>query len=320
LDSARRSTNMTYLTRFATQRLRFQAGADSELLGERHLNPREKVRYARRALGELVASCVQKQSHHATFLRMTGPPLDITKPPPGLPNPPSPHRLYQVEAIQQLLPIYCPASANILDIGCGSGGNELFFRARGVGGNYLGIDVHFHADWQGRSRAAANTELQSRFIVANAECLDGLADFDLVFSNQVLEHVERIQNAVAEIHRVTRVGGISLHTVPSTWAFFLYGQHGYRRFSPSTLGQLFENAAFRILELRGLAGFGSFLVHFLCITIPSVVFRKNFRRRFPGAYRVLVLAGLKLDRLAPWPNHGYVIVAQKTAPSASPSA
>jgi ubiquinone/menaquinone biosynthesis C-methylase UbiE len=66
------------------------------------------------------------------------------------------------------------------------------------------------------------------------------ASFDLVYSNQVLEHVPRPWVAAQEILRVLRPGGIGIHT---TCAF--NPRHGpphfedYYRFMPSGLAQLF---------------------------------------------------------------------------------
>jgi SAM-dependent methyltransferase len=44
------------------------------------------------------------------------------------------------------------------------------------------------------------------------------ASFDIIFSSNVLEHVERLPGLLAETRRVTRAGGISIHVMPtSSW-------------------------------------------------------------------------------------------------------
>ena len=56
-------------------------------------------------------------------------------------------------------------------------------------------------------------------IVANASSLPRVANlFDLVFSSNVLEHVENLDTCLAEIKRVLVPGGIMIHSMPTgTW-------------------------------------------------------------------------------------------------------
>lgn len=74
------------------------------------------------------------------------------------------------------------------------------------------------------------------------------ASFDLVYSNQVLEHIPRPWLAAAEIVRVLRSGGIGIHT---TCTF--NPRHGpphfedYYRFLKAGLAELFDGV--RILQL-----------------------------------------------------------------------
>ncbi len=74
------------------------------------------------------------------------------------------------------------------------------------------------------------------------------ASFDLTYSNQVLEHVPRPWLAASEILRVTRPGGLGIHT---SCAF--NPRHGppafedYYRFLPAGLAALFQGA--EILDL-----------------------------------------------------------------------
>jgi SAM-dependent methyltransferase len=56
-------------------------------------------------------------------------------------------------------------------------------------------------------------------IVADASCLPFVSDhFDLVFSSNVLEHVEDLDSCLAEMKRVLAPGGIMIHSMPTgTW-------------------------------------------------------------------------------------------------------
>lgn len=86
----------------------------------------------------------------------------------------------------------------ILDIGCG---RSKLVGATGLDqNNFEGVDI------------VAN--LEEQLPVSNEE-------FDLVFANQVLEHVSNLLGLLSEIHRVLKPGGQLLAHVPyfrSSWA------------------------------------------------------------------------------------------------------
>ena len=102
----------------------------------------------------------------------------------------------------------------ILDIGCGSG--ELAYRmaAKGAKGA-IGLDTVLDfpkAYFNDRREALGLEEGRCRFIRGSAYRL-GFRDgsFDLVVSTAVLEHLDNLEEAFREIHRVLRPGGLSIH-------------------------------------------------------------------------------------------------------------
>lgn len=97
----------------------------------------------------------------------------------------------------------------ILDFGSGSGRTVKWLRDRGF--SSYGIDVE-----------EAYVEKANSLLGPGAVHLvrSGRSDFedgafDLVVSDQVLEHVRNGEEAVAEISRLTRSGGYSVHMFPS---------------------------------------------------------------------------------------------------------
>ena len=64
--------------------------------------------------------------------------------------------------------------------------------------------------------------------------------FDTVIATEVLEHLHTPQNAVDEIRRVLKSGGVCIASVP-----FIYPYHGapkdYYRFTPDSLANMFKN-------------------------------------------------------------------------------
>ncbi|MCW5965654.1 MAG: methyltransferase domain-containing protein [Bryobacterales bacterium] len=103
--------------------------------------------------------------------------------------------------------------ARILDYGCGAG--RLVRAGLDAGLAFSGADV-FYAGSNARTEADAAGLLGC----AIHEIVDGRlpfpdAHFHLVVNNQVMEHVEDLDAALAEIHRVLKPGGQVLSLFPS---------------------------------------------------------------------------------------------------------
>jgi SAM-dependent methyltransferase len=108
----------------------------------------------------------------------------------------------------------------LLDFGCGEGRQVYALRARG----YLsfGVDTYDRTAPMVSRCVAEGLCRQEEGIFRIA---DGTpyripfpdATFDVVFSNQVMEHVRDWPSAVSEIHRVLKPGGTSLHFFPSRY-------------------------------------------------------------------------------------------------------
>ena len=99
-----------------------------------------------------------------------------------------------------------------LDYGCGGG--EIV-----AAGREQGLDVH-GADpfYEGGSRKA-DVEAKGLLGTIIKEISDDRTDFpddyfDVVVSNQVIEHVENLDAVLTEMHRVLKPGGASLHLFP----------------------------------------------------------------------------------------------------------
>jgi len=103
--------------------------------------------------------------------------------------------------------------ARMLDFGCGAG--ELVRAGLAAGLDITGADA-FYAGSNARTEAAAAGLLGGAVV----EICEGLlpfpdASFDLIVNNQVFEHVENLDGALAEIHRVLRPGGEMLSIFPA---------------------------------------------------------------------------------------------------------
>ena len=109
------------------------------------------------------------------------------------------------------------AGARALDYGCGAGGLVAAGRAEGL--EMFGADVYYGGS--DTRREAERSGLVGAEIQEIREGRLGFADsyFDLVTSNQVMEHVEDLDAALREIHRVLKPGGTLLSLFPSRDVF-----------------------------------------------------------------------------------------------------
>lgn len=119
--------------------------------------------------------------------------------------------LRQLE-MEQVLP-YLPARARILEFGSGTGQQAKFLADHGLDviaidlatSNYAGHRIFPVQDYDGR----------------HIPVEDG--SIDVIFSSNVLEHVENLEEIFTEFRRVLRPGGFALHVLPTTaWRFWSF--------------------------------------------------------------------------------------------------
>lgn len=109
-------------------------------------------------------------------------------------------------------------SPRVLDYGCGAGETVDELRSQGV--EAYGCDVFYGG---GDRSALVAPDLYEQGAIRRMEgSAIPFADatFDLVFSNQVLEHVENLEQSLAEMARVLKPGGRVLSLFPHREAWF----------------------------------------------------------------------------------------------------
>ncbi len=98
--------------------------------------------------------------------------------------------------------------ARILDFGCGDGRSLVPLLAEGW--DVWGVDIT-------QPRIVRAPDPARLLVLQDGRAPFDDASFDLVFSNQVLEHVENLEPVIAEVARLTKPGGIGLHEWPAKW-------------------------------------------------------------------------------------------------------
>lgn len=117
----------------------------------------------------------------------------------------------------------------ILDFGAGAGRHVGEFREAGY--ETVGVDQAFTSLTEG----ASEEEFLYSVEPPDYRLPFGDSEFDFVYSTSVMEHVIDPGSALAEISRVLRDGGISIHVFPARWR--PVEPHMYTPFG----GRLFQN-------------------------------------------------------------------------------
>ena len=231
----------------------------------------------------------------------------------------SPLRVYTSSLAAQAIHEYLGEKGLICDIGCGSGRHSRLLKERKGSHLYIGIDKTFHPSWL--SVAEQASILPRCFVQTAAEDI-GLASGSVVFtfSSSSLEHIPDVQRAVKELARVMSQGAYGLHVVPGVWALFLYLFHGYRRFSPQNLVDLFQQAGLKVEQLWSLGGLPSFLLHAVWITALETFMARRMLRlnlslrtgRAKRVYAKLLRVALWLDPFLPFASAGYAVLVRKS--------
>ena len=208
----------------------------------------------------------------------------------------TPGRIYSDRFLyENLEKIVTKKEIRILDIACGSGYVRKIFSDLGYKVFYTGVDIKKHQRFDQFNKYA----LENNFVQSKIEDFQTEKRFDLIFSISSLEHIEDDKLAVSKFS-----SDIQIHIVPSSWSWFLYLKHGYRRYNPAKIKRLFEN---KDLKIYRLGGFFSFIVHFFLITIPKRVFKtiKMIKLRiYPKIIKTVNL----LDRILPIFPSNYIVI------------
>jgi SAM-dependent methyltransferase len=125
-----------------------------------------------------------------------------------------------------------PPDAILVDLGCDDGGHTLEFAAAARARRVCGVDVVEERGAVARARGVDFTLAD-----LNEELPFGDATFDVVVSNQVIEHLSDTDRFVHEVHRILRPGGIAVVSTENlaSWHNVLALLLGWQPFSLSNV-------------------------------------------------------------------------------------
>jgi SAM-dependent methyltransferase len=118
------------------------------------------------------------------------------------------------------------SSLKILDLGCGDGRSFDWCQQAFPDCNWIGLDIEDSPEVRSRRRADCvfRSYNGTDIPISNGE-------LDVVFSNQVFEHVRHPDRLLAEVHRVLRPGGVFIGSVS-----YLEPYHSYSIFNFTPYG------------------------------------------------------------------------------------
>ena len=130
----------------------------------------------------------------------------------------------------------------MLDLGCGSGTSLEYFKARKPNVRWVGLDVE-----SPRWVDSPSSMVGSFLIYDGATMPFGDGRFDLVYCNQVFEHVRRPLPVLQEVARVLRTDG---YLIGSTSQLEPYHARSVWNYTPYGFALLIEEAGLDLLEIR----------------------------------------------------------------------
>ncbi|MDT8411454.1 MAG: class I SAM-dependent methyltransferase [Vicingaceae bacterium] len=175
---------------------------------------------------------------------------------------------------QENIPLY--VSGNLLDLGCGKVPLYAAYE------NYIS-DVTC-VDWQ-------NTIHKNPFLDIETDINQPLPieneNFDTVILSDVLEHIRKPEELIAEIHRIMKPNGKFMLNVP-----FFYWLHeqpfDYFRYTKFALQSMLEDAGFKVLKLEPMGGIPEIMTDIFCKNVlvapvigkPTVLLSQFITRLF----------------------------------------
>lgn len=130
----------------------------------------------------------------------------------------------------------------VMDLGCGKGDSVDLFRELNPAIKWYGLDIEISPEVEQRTRT--DVEFLS---------FDGIAIpfednyFDLIYSNQVLEHVRHPEALLTDVHRALKPGGYFVGSVSQLEPFH---SQSVWNFTPHGFCQIVNDAGLDVLEIR----------------------------------------------------------------------
>ena len=130
----------------------------------------------------------------------------------------------------------------VLDLGCGAGHTQDYFRGVDNDINWVGIEIETSPEVIPKGRTDGAIQLYDGIHMPfDDNC------FDLIYCNQVLEHVRYPSTVLKEVSRILRPGG---YFVGSTSQLEPYHSYSTWNYTPYGFSLLVEEMGLQLVEIR----------------------------------------------------------------------
>ena len=130
----------------------------------------------------------------------------------------------------------------VLDLGCGDGRSADTFKRLLPGAQWYGVDIESSPEVASRKRTDVRFDTFNGIDLPYAD-----ETFELIYCNQVLEHVRHPDMLMPGVRRILKKGGLLIGEVS-----YLEPYHSYSvfNFTPYGLNRVFADAGLDLLEVR----------------------------------------------------------------------
>lgn len=130
----------------------------------------------------------------------------------------------------------------VLDVGCGEGNSEEKFKAHCPNLEWFGLDIAESPEVNARKKEKGNFYTFDGVQIPFADNY-----FDIIYSNQVFEHVRYPEALLKEIHRVLKTDGYFIGSVSYLEP---YHSFSYWNYTPYGFKEILAQAGLSVLEIR----------------------------------------------------------------------
>ena len=195
------------------------------------------------------------------------------------------------------------SNGRCINIGCGTNGR---YKDLLLDFDIDGVDI----------LEPSNTQMPWRYHKVDAAKLPfGDFIFDFAVAIESFEHIEANQEAMSELARCLKPGGVAVITVPTHWTWiFEFGRHGPHYYSRRSLSKLIENNGLKIDTLSGCGGIGIYTVNLLKSWLSPIgirIFRQHWWALLDGILTPILILAAGVDILLPFPPNNWVVMAYK---------